>query len=313
MHRKALSTAAALLVLACVAPAAPKEPMQVPTTVAAFDKIVEQLKAEAEAFLKANDDKGPTLSPALKRVQYTEECAQPLAKALKDHRGGTPEDLYIACQLVQPLKMAGDEAIRPTRPALVQLLNAHCRYKPMPRWPQGTVATLNPPPSLPADQLLKLMPKINELRREKAKAERPIVKHNRTVRQLEGTIKRLLAMLGDASADEILLKRLVAEEQSKLVTYEDTLAAIKAEAENMKQPRAKKMYEQLKAIALRGGHRKNYLDPTQPNYSITGNSGFHSQPYYFGVSALQVVNILATFAKEPAVPIPDVKKYEGRR
>ena len=313
MERGVLPAAVVLLVCACFCPGAPKEPMQVPTTVEALAKIVQQLKGEAEAFAKGGDDKAPKVSKVVKRLQYSRESAQLLVEALKGKYGDPLTELYVIYQLLQPLKMAGNETIRPAKTALLNLLNRRCRYERMPRWPRAKLAILNPPPNLPADELIKRMQKVHQLRREKTTAERPIIKRNRVVRAVETTVKRLLAMLGDASADEALLKRLAFEETHRLTTYEDTLAAIKAQAEHMKQPRAKRIYEQLKAMAYQVGRKKHYLDPTSPKYSLTGNSGFDSKPLYFAVSTLQVVNIVATFAKQPAVPIPDVKKFEARR
>ncbi len=310
--RTKLSLATAFLLLcASTAAAAPKESASVPTTTEAFDKLVAQLKVEAEAFAKAGDDKGPELSSVVKGVQYTKESAQPLFKTLSARSGPPLEELYIAYQLLQPLKMADNDAIRPTKPVLLRLFNTRCQYRPMPRWPQQTLATLNPPPNMPPDQLMKQMETIQKLRREKTQAEQPLVKHNRAVRALETTLKSLLAMLDETSCDEILLKRLAQEERDNLLTYEDTLSAIKAEIGDMKQPRAKMLYEQVKAMALNAGGKKRYTDSTRPNYSITGNSAFaQSEPQYFAISAMQVVNLLATPAKEPAVPIPDVKKWE---
>ena len=301
----------ALLAVASLAPAGPKDLMQVPTTPEAFDKIVAQLKTEAEAFAKADDDKAPALSNTIKRVQYSEKSGPALANVLQArHSKELMENLYVAYQLVVPLKMAGNETILAVKPGLLKLLRAHCRYKPMPQWPAASLAALNPSPSLPPDQLMKKMEQVHELRRQKAAGERPIVKHNRTIHALESTLKRLLAMVGDPAADEELLRRLAVEERSNLGTYEDTLAAIKAEAGQMERARAKRLYQQLKDLAFRVGTRKYYLNPTRPNYSLTGNSAFESRPAYFAVSTLQVVNLLATTAKEPAVPIPDVKKFE---
>ena len=298
---------------AALGQAGPKLPMQVPTTGAAFDKIIATLKPEAEAFAKAGDDKGPTPSQVIKRVQYSQKSAPPLSKALTTRLGDPLVEMYVAYQLLQPLTMASNETIQPVKPVLLGLLGQRCRHKSMPRWPKGTLRTLNPPVNLPPDKLMGEMQRIQKIRDEKLTAERPIVKHNRVVRQLERTVKKLLAMLGDDPADEALLQRLGAEYQQKLITYEDTLAAIKAEAGRMKQARAKKLYEQLKHMAFQADTKQWYTDPTAPNYSITGNSGFHARETYFAVSALTVVNLLATPAKEPAVPIPDVKKYEEQQ
>lgn len=302
---------AVLLAGASVLRAPPKDPMQVPTTADDFNKLIAQLKTEAEAFAKADDDKGPAPSQAVKQVQYSKESAGALGRALQAPPSKSAlEDLYVLWQLIEPLKMAGNDTLAALKPVLVNILQARCQYKPLPQWPPKALATLNPSPSLPADQLTKAMEQVYKLREEKAAAEHPVVKHNRAVRALEATVKRLLAMIGDNGADEALLRRLALEEQGQFSTYEDTLAAIKAEAGQMKQERAKKLYEQIKALAFRADTKKAYLDPTRPQYSITGNSGFWSEPAYFAVSALQVVNLLATPAKEPAVPVPDVKKFE---
>jgi hypothetical protein len=304
---------AVLLVGASAAPAQQKEPTEVPTTSAAFDEIVQKLKTEGEAFIKADQDKGPKLSTVVKRVRYMKESARHLARALGARQEKPLMKLYITCQLLHPLKAAGNETIRPMKPVLLKLLESDCRYKPMPRWPAGALATLNPRANLPTDTLMKQMEQIQEMRRKKAAAERPVVKYNCTVREVEQAVKAALAAIGDGAADEALLKRLAMEERSRFLTFGDTLAVIRAQAGKMRQDRAKMFYKQLKSMALRVGKKRSYLDPTKPNYSVTGNSSFQTVPTYFAVATLHVVNLVATPAKEPAVPIPDVKKFEAQQ
>jgi hypothetical protein len=180
-------------------------------------------------------------------------------------------------------------------------------------WPPQTLANLNATGSDTRD-LVKQMEKINKVREEKKTAEEPVVKYNRTVAALEKTLKQLLVMMADPGADEALLTRLAGEENQQSLAYEDTLAIIKTESPNMDQPRAKRFYDRLIALAHSVGVKKTYYNYADPSYSITANSGWRSQQGYFAVSALTVVNVLATAAKEPAVKIPDVKAYEeGRR
>ncbi len=279
----------------------------------AIEKLVAALKPEADAFAEANDDRGPAPNERVKRLQYTNESIKPLTKAMGGRYGKPAAEMYVCYQLLQPLRMANDETLRPLKPTLLHLLQRRCRYEPMPRWPKNSLAALNPAANLSHEELAKEMRLIQQRRDEKKKAEMPVVKLNRTVREVEKTTKHLLALMADNSADEALLKRLEAEERAGLITYHDTLEAIRDRTRKMEQSRAKKLYEKLKALAFSVGKKKRYVDPTRPSYGVTGNSSFQTHEDYFGVSAAKVVNLLATAAKEPAVPIPDVKKFEARQ
>jgi len=309
---------AALSVLAVLAgtpriPVATAQSVKSSQTEDAIEEFVAALKPEAEAFTKANDDRGPAPSEHANGLRYTNESIKPLTKAMSARYGKPVADMYVRYQLLQPLRTADEETLRPLKPTLLQLLERRCRYEPMPRWPKGALAALNPTANLSHEKLAREVRLIQQRRDEKKKAEMPIVKFNRTVREVEKTTKHLLALMADNSADEALVKRLKAEERAKLITYHDTLVAIRDQTANMERSRAKKLYDELKALAFSVGTKKRYVDPTRPNYSATGNSSFHVREDYFGVSVAKVVNLLATAAKQPAVPIPNVKEYEERQ
>jgi len=298
--------------VASAGPAADKKTLQTPTTHKEFKAITDALKAEGQAYDKAGGDKAPPLSDAVKRVQYTAKATAALQKALGTRYGGGLADLYVKHQLLQPLKMADNKTLRPLQGYLVGLLG-RCQYKPMPKWPRHMIAALYLPNGLPPDKQLQAMKKMNEIRQKKHRAEQKVAKENAIVNAVEKTVKHLLVLMDHAGADAALVKRLKFEEAKRYGTFHDTLAVIKAEAVRMKQPRAKKLYQALKAIGYSVGVKRNYIDWSAPRYSSSANSGYGSRPAYFGVATLQVVNVLATAAKEPAVKIPDVKKYEEDR
>jgi hypothetical protein len=310
MTRYVLS--AAILGLAfAAAPAARKPSLETPKTREDFDKIVEALKPQAKAFAEARDDRAPTVSDVVKKLQYMPDSTIALSKALQGRYGKPMEQAYVVYQLTQPLKMVGDNTLRRVKPALVRLLKQHSTYKELPHWPAGTLRRLVPPANLPAEKLAKEMPKLQKVRQEKLAAERPTVKHNRLVDALEVTLKTLLIMVGDRQVDDLLLERLVKEEANRLATCFTTLAVIKNHALKMKQDQAKIYYKALRELADRVGPvKKHYVYPTRPQYSLTGNSGFESAHSYFIITALETVNLVATAAKEPAVNVPTAKALD---
>ena len=305
---------ATILALAlAAAPAARKAKLQTPKSGEDFDKILEALKPQAKAFAEARGDGAPKASDVVKKLQYAPDSAIALSKALQARHDKPMEQLYVVYQLIQPLKMAGDDTLRRVKPALVRLLKQHRTYKRLPRWPAATLRRLVPPANLPADRLAKEMPKIQKLRQEKLSAERPTVKHNRLVSGLEGTLKALLITIGEKSVDELLLQRLVWEEANRMATCYTTLAVIKDRAVKMKQAQAKTYYDALLELAAKiGPTKKHYLYPTRPRYSLTGNSSFASGHSYFIITALNTVNLVATAAKEPAVKVPSAKLLDQR-
>jgi len=295
--------------IASAEPAADKKTLQTPITDKEFKAITDALQIEGQAYDKAAGDKAPPLSDAVKRVQYTAKSSPALQKVLRTRYGGGLADLYVKHQLLQPLKMADDKTLRPLQAYLVGLLG-RCQYKPMPKWPRHMIAALFLPNGLSAEKQLQAMKKMNEVRQKKHRAEQKIAKENAIVNAVEKTVKHLLVLMDHPGADAALVNRLKTEETRRFGTFHDTLAVIKAEAVRMKQPRAKKLYQALKAIGYSVGVKRNYIDWSAPRYSSSANSGYGSKPAYFGVATLQVVNVLATAAKEPAVKIPDVKKFE---
>ncbi|MDY7010228.1 MAG: hypothetical protein SVV80_05675, partial [Planctomycetota bacterium] len=188
-------------------------------------------------------------------------------------------------------------------------LRNDCRYKSMPALPKATWALL----AQSDNDTPERKQRRNKTLRKKAGDERAVVKYNRTVNVLERTIKHLLVMINDQAADETLLQRLNYECDHNRTTFEDTLAVIKSETGKMKQDRAKIFYDRLKTMALRSKRPKQYSDPTKPIYKTDKNSLFESRKINFAVSAIKVVNVLATAAHEPAAKVPDEKPPKKQR
>ncbi len=302
-----ISVAGMVILAASVANA--KTPLETPTTEAEFEKIVGELKTEAKTFADADDDKGPSQSEAVGKLQYSPESSVPLGKAIKSLPQNPLERMYILSQLLTPLKMASDDTVRPLAPMLTDLIQNDCRYKSIPALPGATPAILAPSgkdtPERKRSRDVAL--------RKKATGERAVVKYNRTVNALEKTIKQLLVLINDQAADETLLQRLTYENDHQQTTFEDTLAVIKSEAGKMKQDRAKKFYDNLRDLASRSKRPKQYSDPTKPIYKADKDSSFESREIHFAVSTIKVVNVLATAAQEPAVKAPGEKPPEKQR
>ncbi len=273
-----------------------------------FAPILAALKTEAAAFTKAAGDEGPTASEALANVRYTLAATGELAKALKGGRPVPLERLYIAYQLAAPLKMAGDDVLRKLRPALAKLHADHCKYKPMPRWPAPMLQRLAAAADEDAPEARRKLAAKD--RKKKNAAEQAVIKHNRTVAALEDVIKDLMAMMSDDEADEFLLDRLKHEQAKRLAAYKVTLATIKVQAVSMRAERAKGLYDKLRVIAADAGEprTRRYAELRTPAYAPAANSSFKQVKGNFVAETLQVVNHLATTAKQPAVKVPGQKK-----
>ncbi len=298
-----------IVFLVSVAGAKTKTAFETPTTKAAFEKIVTTLKVEARIFTEAAGDKAPSPSKVVAKIRYSPKSSAPLMKALKAIPGKPPEKLYIIHQLLVPMKKASDETIRPLVPALIDSLQKDCRYKSMPRWPGATLDKLKPSKKKDSPERIKLR---NEARRKKTTTEQSVVKQNRTVNALEKTVKHLLVLVDEPSADEALLRKIAHEHKKRLATFKETLLVIKSEAGRMKPGRAKKFYDHLKTMAFKDNKQKQYSDPTKPIYKAEKNSSFAFVKSNFAVSTVEVINVLATSAKQPAVKLPGTKPPKKR-
>jgi hypothetical protein len=251
-----------IVFLASVAGAKTKTVFETPTTDAAFEKIVGELKTQAKTFAETADDKAPLQSKIVAKIRYSPKSSAPLIKTLKALSGKPPTKLYITYQLLVPMEKASDETIRPLVPLLINMLSKDCVHESMPKWPRFTLDKLKPLKKKDSPERKKL--RIAALAKKTA-AERAVVKHNRTVNALEKTAKRLLAL-----------------------------------------------YDRLKTMAFKDNKQRRYSDPTKPVYKTDKNSSFLSARINFSVSAIEVVNVLATSAKQPAVKLPGTKPPKKR-
>lgn len=273
------------------------------TTEEDFASIITNLEPAAKSFASSTDDKAPAISKIVKRVQYTKDSVPALSKALQGLQGKPLQRLYLTYQLIYPLKMAGNDTLRALVPLLIKIFQEQCIYESMPHWPSGFLNTLTK--GKPQERKKALDRKIS--------TERAIVKHNRTVNAVEKTLKYLLVVMDFPQADEALLKRLKLERDKHLATFLQTIDTLKAESVHMKPAQGKRYYEQLQELT-RGIEAKkaDYFDPTKPKYSKTADSTFEKSKCNFVISTLQLVNIMATVAGEPAVKIPGEKIRTGR-
>ncbi|MCK4626875.1 MAG: hypothetical protein KAV00_16305 [Phycisphaerae bacterium] len=298
-----------VILFTSVAGAKTKTTFETPTTDADFKKIVGELKTQAKTFAEAADDKAPSQSKITAKIRYSPKSSAPLIKTLKALSGKPPAKLYITYQLISPMTKASDETIRPLVPMLIDMLGKDCVYKSMPRWPRATLDKLKPPKKKDSAEQKK---RRNEARRKKTDDEQSVVKHNRTVNALEKTVKQLLVLINDPKADETLLRKITREHKKRLATFKETLLVIKSEAGRMKPDRAKKFYDRLKIMAFKDNKQKQYSDPTKPVYKAQKNSSFAAERANFAVSAIEVINVLATSAKQPAVKLPGTKPPKKR-
>jgi hypothetical protein len=275
-------------------------------------RIIAKLKGEAEAFAKQKDDLGPPPSPLVRKLLYDDKMIAAIQPGLVVRQPKMLEDGYVAYQLLQPLRMARNEQIHKVKPALLSVLRT-CQYQSMPQWPAATLKALEPPTLMPTRQLELAMDKIHELREQKFVRERPVAKHNRVVKALEDTAGKLLILMDDREADTAILKQLDLAESQGRATWQGTLADIKSEVVNMKKPRAKVFYDAIRDLALKRFYGDSYIDPSQPTYNPTGNSSFQGASAYFPITCLEVVNVLATAAREPAMNVPNAKEVPARK
>ncbi|HET6427142.1 MAG TPA: hypothetical protein VFJ30_01945 [Phycisphaerae bacterium] len=306
--KPSLPLVAAIAFALAAAGAAAKKQYATPVSAEDFEKLLQPLAEQAEAYAKQGGDPAPTPGKEMASIQYSVQSGAQLAKALQARHKDPLAEMHIAWQLLQPLSMAGDELLVRLRPAMVELLG-RCEYQPMPDWPASILQTLAPDRKDTPKNLVELRRQRREAAlAQKRNAERAIVKHNRMAQALEQTLKSLLVLMGDEKADQALLARFRSEVQMKWTTYAHTLQAIRGQAVRMKKEQAKVYYDALLDVVREHPKPREHADPTRPAYSDTGNSTFETRPHDVPAETLKVVNLLATSAREPAVIVAPDKR-----
>ncbi len=309
-----LALAATLAAGALLAPAGTgRKGHRVARTPEDFDKLIEGLTAEAEAYAEADSDLTPPVAATVKDLYYHPKAAKQIGEALLPEHESAMTRLYLAYQLMQPLDKAGDKMLLKLKSPLLKLFNL-CKYKRMPVWPEYKLQRLiipNRRMSRPERQRREQAKR--KFLEEKRQAERAIAKHNRLVDAMQRTLKILLIRMGDPQADAILLTRLGEEENDQWTTFRTTLAGIQADAIDMNQAQAKRYYDGLLPLFRRSTRKREYYDPTKPQYSSTGNSDFARTKAWFAQETARVINIVATIAREPAIFVPGEKKPGKRK
>ena len=308
----------AVLVVAAVAafaiaPALAKKPVRVVSTAEELDKLIVALRAEAEQYAKAPGDAAPPESTVTESVHFTPAVADALAEALRhDPKADPLEELFVACHLVTPLAMAKDELISKLQPELIGLLG-RAQFRKLPSPDQQTLADLNPPAkSNPADA--QRYERLRQAALDKKHAdEQAVVRHNRLARQFQQAVKAAMILPGDEKADKALTALLTAEIEDQWDTYAPTLEVIKARAVGMKPEQAKRYYECIRDLAKKHPSKRPHADPTSPRYDDKAASTFATKEMWFARDGLNVANLLATAAREPALIVPGEKTKPPRR
>jgi len=287
---------------------AKKKTYQTVKTAEDFAALVEKLTPAAEAFGESDTDQLPPVDESVRGLYYDPGAHEHIGKALLPEQKLPLARLFIAYQVLQPLDRAGDEALLKLRSPLLKLF-ALCKYQRMPVWPKYKLQQLVlPKRRMSAAERRRLEEAKRKFLAEKTAKERAVTKSNRLADAIQKTLKGLLIRMRDPEADRILLARFAEEELSRWTTYRTTLDGVRGEAIRMSKKQAKRYYDALIEQMRRSRDRREYHDPTRPQYSQTDNSDFHHEKLWFAQETARVINLVSTSAREPAVIVPGDKQ-----
>jgi hypothetical protein len=290
-----------------------KKTYQTAKTAEDFAKLVEKLTPAAEAFAESGTDQLPPADESVRSLYYDPKAHEHIGKALLPEHELAMARLFIAYQVLQPLDRAGDDALLKLRSPLLKLF-ALCKYQRMPVWPKHKLQRLIlPKRRMSQAERRRREEARREFLKEKMAKERSVAKSNRLAFAIQKTLKRLLIRMGDPQADRILLTRFAEEEDSRWTTYRTTLAGVRTEAIRMSKKQAKRYYDALVEKMQRSRDKREYHDPTRPQYSQTDSSSFHREKLWFAQETAQVINLVSTTAREPAVIVPGERRPGKRR
>lgn len=275
---------------------------------------VKALQAEATEWAKDPALKKPAINSEVSAMTLTSVNLASLRRELSKPQGASPmDDLYIRCQLLQPLRTASPEIVRPLLP-VVEQINARLQYMEMPKITPQQLAILKTPEKAGPGAAANGTDRIQAMREKKFEQERPAVRNNILVREIKATVTAIRLQADQPATDQLVVQSILTDAERKLATYKDTLAAIQAVVPSMKANRAKSFYDQLKRIIqLAGGKPLTCIEPDNATLNGEDVSTFVSATQYPGIDVAEVENLLATAARQPAVAMPSRDEQPGNK
>jgi hypothetical protein len=291
------------VVLASAALAAAEEPSTPVGDVTALNNLLAQIAAEAAVW--AGDDKADDVpaTALLKDVYPTEANLAWLSGELgKVQSKNHAEDLFIRFQLLQPLRQASTASLRKLIGSAERLGTA-AKYEPLPQYTNAQLERLRMP--APGDATPDQVKRIQAEQAKKLAADRSVIRNNMLVRRIQRTAMELHLLADQPQADQDIIKTLTNDADKGLVTYTDALAMIDARVTELNATRAKMFYDALKALLAKAGNKTaDFTDPAKANYEPERNSTFATEHRMPGADLANVINVLATAARQPAVEVP---------
>lgn len=277
-------------------------------------ELVKALQAEGIEWAKDPTLKKPAINSEVSAMTLTNANLPSLRRELSKTQGTNPlEDLYIRCQLLQPLRTASPEIVRPLLP-VVEQFNARLQYMELPKLTPQQLAFMKASEKAGPGAAASGTDRIQAMREKKLETERPAVRNNILVRQIKATVTAIRLQADQPATDQLVVQSILTDVERKLATYKDTLAGIQAVVPSMKADRAKRFYDQLKRIIqLAGGKPLTCVDPDNATLNGEDVSTFVSATQYPGIDVAEVENLLATAARQPAVAMPSRDEQPGNK
>jgi hypothetical protein len=277
-----------------------------------IDRIVKELRANAELWWNDQDIK---VEPevALKTVWFDKASIPYLTQTIRS-MPTDPNGLYVINRLLRRLSFARTDAIRAALPTVKDL---HSKlknsYKPFLQLSKRQVEALKKPSSNSAQARAAL----EERRREKLAKEKVIAKHNQMVYILEMRTFQLMLLAKSPEEDKQLSRWLIEAEKQRSAHFLTIVDAMAADARRMSKERAGKeraeqIYEILRPYGVEVKMQKKtaYVDRGKSTVRPDDISTYEVRQEYPGIRILSMLNRIATAARTPALKVPKAKEIE---
>lgn len=281
-------------------PAAPTAP----APAADLAPVLEALRTDAQAWAQRETIEPPAVAAAVAALEPSQATLLALRRELAHAQSrDAAEDLYIRGQLLTPLNRASPEALRPLLPILASVGGAARFDESLPRYGDAELERLG----ASGEQAARA-------RERKLELDRQVLRRNLLARQMRRTLLELQLRADLPTADRSVLAAIRRDADDGLVTYLDALAAIEARSTDMPARRAKVFYDELRGLAgAAGGRQAEFVDPTDADLVGDRNAQFRRETRVPGQDVAELVNLLATAAREPAIEVPQAREGGERR
>ncbi len=303
----------AVIILGVALAILPKSVPAAPLTEEKVATLARQMETDAKAWFREKKVES-SVHAELKSARYDDATVQAIEKELAKPRK-SDISLYIAVQFFRPFLMAKTEIIRKALPLVKNTHSKYNRYRTLRRLSKSAGARLKIPPLRPglsAEARLRQVATIQSLREKKRAREFPVKQYNALVYHIEKIYRQLQVLADTPEQDEEIVAALSKALSARRLIFKDILASLRAASPKMNVKRASKLYEQILPAANKLRYERLLLENRgDVRITPTGTSRHKSATTYVGIELLELVNLLAPPARQPAMKVPSFSEVWG--